>query len=207
VYLKSSVAYAAQTPWIQNATLRDNVLFGSAFDAEKYSTVIRACALEPDIHNLPGGDQVEIGENVRFPLLCSRSLGLGSKYYLLFLPISFPQGTNLSGGQKQRVALARAAYKEASLYLLDDPLAAVDAGVGRHIFESLIGPEGILKGKTRILVTHNTRLLPYVDRILVIKEGRLTGSGTYEQLIRTPVAILTQTFSLGSVDWDRFPKL
>lgn len=100
---------------------------------------------------LPGGDQTEIGE----------------------------KGINLSGGQKQRISLARAVYNQADLYLLDDPLSAVDSHVGKHIFEKVIGPSGILAGKTRILVTHGITYLPQMDTIHVIKGGEITESGTY----------------------------
>jgi len=93
----------------------------------------------------------------------------------------------LSGGQKQRVALARAAYKEASIYLFDDPLSAVDSHVGKHIFENLIGPNGMLKNKTRVLVTHGVSFLPQVDRIFVMKDGKISESGTYKQLLMKQV--------------------
>uniref|UniRef100_A0A8W7PDN0 ABC-type glutathione-S-conjugate transporter n=1 Tax=Anopheles coluzzii TaxID=1518534 RepID=A0A8W7PDN0_ANOCL len=102
-----SIAYVPQQAWIQNATLRDNILFGRPFDQAKYDKVIECCALRPDLEMLPGGDTTEIGE----------------------------KGINLSGGQKQRVALARAVYADSEVYLFDDPLSAVDAHVGKHIFE------------------------------------------------------------------------
>ena len=117
--------------------------------------MVKACALEPDLAILPNRDQTEIGE----------------------------KGINLSGGQKQRVSLARAVYNNADLYLLDDPLSAVDAHVGQHIFDQVIGPAGLLKNKTRILVTHGVKYLPVVDRIVVMKEGRITEMGTYRQLL------------------------
>jgi ABC-type multidrug transport system fused ATPase/permease subunit len=94
------------------------------------------------------------------------------------------KGINLSGGQKQRISLARAVYNDADVYLLDDPLSAVDSHVGKHIFDNVIGPKGILRGKTRILVTHKIAVLPHVDQILVMKDGRISESGTYSQLIR-----------------------
>jgi len=89
----------------------------------------------------------------------------------------------LSGGQKQRVTVARAAYKDASIYLFDDPLSAVDSHVGKHIFENLIGPNGMLRDKTRILVTHGVSFLPYMDRIFVMKDGVISESGTYTALL------------------------
>jgi len=104
---------------------------------------------------LPAGDQTEIGE----------------------------KGINLSGGQKQRVALARAVYNDSENYFLDDPLSAVDSHVGKHIFENVIGPNGLLKKKTRILVTHSITYLPEVDNIIVLNDGVITETGTYKQLL------------------------
>uniref|UniRef100_A0A182RRP5 ABC-type glutathione-S-conjugate transporter n=1 Tax=Anopheles funestus TaxID=62324 RepID=A0A182RRP5_ANOFN len=150
-----SIAYVPQQAWIQNATLRDNILFGKPFDQKKYDNVIDCCALRPDLEMLPGGDTTEIGE----------------------------KGINLSGGQKQRVALARAVYADAEVYLFDDPLSAVDAHVGKHIFEQVIGPSGMLVGKSRLLVTHGISFLPFVENISVVKDGEISESGTYQQLI------------------------
>ncbi|CAG7725610.1 unnamed protein product, partial [Allacma fusca] len=151
-----SIAYVAQQAWIQNATLRDNVLFGRPFNSSLYSNVIQACALKPDLEILPGGDQTEIGE----------------------------KGINLSGGQKQRVSLARAAYNNADVYLFDDPLSAVDSHVGKHLFEEVIGPKGYLKNKTRLIVTHGITYLPYVDQIIVLNKGQVSERGTYHELLR-----------------------
>ncbi|XP_074036470.1 multidrug resistance-associated protein 1-like [Leptinotarsa decemlineata] len=150
-----SVAYVSQQAWIQNATLKDNILFGKPFDKALYNEVIVACALKPDLDMLPAGDQTEIGE----------------------------KGINLSGGQKQRVSLARAVYANADIYFLDDPLSAVDSHVGKHIFEKVIGPKGILKDKTRVLVTHAITYLPQTDKILVLKSGEISESGTYQELL------------------------
>ena len=105
-----TIAYIAQQAWIQNLSLRDNVLFGQDLFMEKYQNVIEGCSLTSDLEILVKGDETEIGEN----------------------------GINLSGGQKQRVNLARAVYSDADIYLLDDPLSAVDAHVGKHIFENII---------------------------------------------------------------------
>ena len=153
--LKGKVAYAAQQAWIQNSTLQGNITFGKRFNKDLYDRVIESCALKQDLEMLPGGDQTEIGE----------------------------KGINLSGGQKQRVSIARSVYSNGSLYLLDDPLSAVDAHVGKHIFERVIGPKGLLKNKTRVLVTHGVSFLPVVDKIFVMKEGEITESGSYKELL------------------------
>uniref|UniRef100_A0A8C6XH17 ABC-type glutathione-S-conjugate transporter n=1 Tax=Naja naja TaxID=35670 RepID=A0A8C6XH17_NAJNA len=156
VAVKGSVAYVPQLPWIQNATLKDNILFGHPLNELKYQTVLEACALKQDLEMLPGGDQTEIGE----------------------------KGINLSGGQRQRVSLARAVFSNADVYLLDDPLSAVDSHVAKHIFDNVIGPEGALKGKTRILVTHGIHFLPQVDYIVVIVDGRISEMGSYQELLQ-----------------------
>ncbi|CAL1297888.1 unnamed protein product [Larinioides sclopetarius] len=155
VNVKGSVAYVPQQAWIQNATLRKNVLFTQPYDEKKYKTVLEACALAQDLEILPGGDMTEIGE----------------------------KGINLSGGQKQRVSLARAVYSDADIYYLDDPLSAVDAHVGKHIFEQVIGSTGILQKKTRILVTHRISVLPEVDTIIVLQEGKVSEMGSYKELL------------------------
>ncbi|XP_039495995.1 multidrug resistance-associated protein 1 isoform X4 [Drosophila santomea] len=150
------LAYVPQQAWIQNATVRDNILFGQTYDRKRYNKVIDACALRADIDILSAGDLTEIGE----------------------------KGINLSGGQKQRISLARAVYSDADLYLLDDPLSAVDAHVGKHIFEEVIGPKGILARKSRVLVTHGVTFLPQVDSIYVLKMGEISESGTFDQLVK-----------------------
>uniref|UniRef100_A0A4W6BM20 ATP-binding cassette, sub-family C (CFTR/MRP), member 3 n=1 Tax=Lates calcarifer TaxID=8187 RepID=A0A4W6BM20_LATCA len=156
VSIRGSVAYVPQQAWIQNATLRDNILFGKPYNEQKYRCVLEACALTPDLEVLPGGDMTEIGE----------------------------KGINLSGGQRQRVSLARALYSDTDVYLLDDPLSAVDAHVSKHIFDNLIGPEGVLKGKTRILVTHGISFLPQVDNIMVMVDGRVSEMGSHQELLK-----------------------
>ncbi|XP_058451153.1 multidrug resistance-associated protein 1 isoform X1 [Malaya genurostris] len=149
------IAYVSQQAWIQNATLQDNILFGKPMNLKLYNKVIEACALKPDIEMLPGGDQTEIGE----------------------------KGINLSGGQKQRVSLARAVYSDTDIYFLDDPLSAVDSHVGKHIFEQVIGPNGLLAKKTRVLVTHGITYLPHTDVIFVLKDGEISESGSYQELM------------------------
>ncbi|KAG0261888.1 hypothetical protein DFQ27_002716 [Actinomortierella ambigua] len=149
------MAYVPQQAWIVNATLKDNILFGNAFDQAKYDHILMACGLLPDVAMLPAGDMTEIGE----------------------------RGINLSGGQKQRVSLARAAYEDADLYLLDDPLSAVDAHVDQHLWEHLIGPQGLLKNKTRLLVTHAIHHLGEADQIVVLKDGTINETGRYQELL------------------------
>ncbi|NXA04426.1 MRP3 protein, partial [Sapayoa aenigma] len=156
VAVKGSVAYVPQQAWIQNATLKDNILFGQAPNEEKYQSTLEACALKTDLEVLPGGDQTEIGE----------------------------KGINLSGGQRQRVSLARAVYSSSDIYLLDDPLSAVDSHVAKHIFDKVIGPDGLLKGKTRILVTHGISFLPQVDHIVVLVDGKISEMGSYQDLLK-----------------------
>uniref|UniRef100_A0A8C5H1L3 ABC-type glutathione-S-conjugate transporter n=1 Tax=Gouania willdenowi TaxID=441366 RepID=A0A8C5H1L3_GOUWI len=155
VTVKGSVAYVPQQAWIQNATVQDNIVFGREKLKTWYHRVLEACALLPDLDILPAGDATEIGE----------------------------KGLNLSGGQKQRVSLARAVYRKADVYLLDDPLSAVDAHVGQHIFDKVIGPKGVLGDKTRILVTHGMSFLPQADLILVLVDGEITESGSYQELL------------------------
>nr|XP_048724560.1 multidrug resistance-associated protein 1-like isoform X2 [Caretta caretta] len=169
VQRKGSVAYVSQQAWMQNSILQENILFGSDLNRPYYERVLEACALLPDLEQLPNRDQTEIGE----------------------------RGVNISVGQKQRVSLARAVYSNADLYLLDDPLSAVDVHVGKHLFEKLIGPSGLLKNKTRILVTHNLTLLPQTDVIIVMEDGRIAHMGTYQELLseRANFAELLQVFS------------
>ncbi|CAI4229206.1 unnamed protein product [Auanema sp. JU1783] len=153
--VSGKLAYVPQQPWIQNMSVRDNITFGKPFDKKRYNMTLHACALKPDLKILPYGDMTEIGE----------------------------KGINLSGGQKARISLARAVYQDYDVYLLDDPLSAVDAHVGRHIFEKVIGPDGILKNKTRILVTHGLTYVKSADEIVVLQEGVIAEHGSYNQLM------------------------
>jgi len=159
VSLDGAVGYFSQTPFILNETLRGNILLGTPMDEKRYQRVLEACALPPDLAILPGGDMTQIGE----------------------------KGINLSGGQKARVALARACYAGAPTVLLDDPLSAVDAHVGRHIFHEVLGPNGLLAGATRILVTHQTQYLPLADRVVLLDGGAVIAQGTYEELRNSDV--------------------
>ncbi|BFZ12050.1 hypothetical protein BsWGS_15089 [Bradybaena similaris] len=155
VVVKGTVAYVSQQAWIQNATVRDNILFGKKFNRRKYAQVIKACELERDLTILEAGDQTEIGE----------------------------KGINLSGGQKQRVSLARAVYSDADIFLFDDPLSAVDAHVGKAIFKNVVGRSGVLATKTRVLVTHGVHWLPQVDDIVVLYNGAISEHGSYAELL------------------------
>ncbi|XP_041834872.1 ATP-binding cassette sub-family C member 4-like [Melanotaenia boesemani] len=155
--VKGQLTYAAQQPWVFPGTIRNNILFGKELDPLKYERVIRACALKRDLELLPNGDQTLIGD----------------------------RGATLSGGQKARVNLARAVYEDADIYLLDDPLSAVDAEVGRHLFEQCIC--GLLKNKPRILVTHQLQYLKAADQIVVLKEGHMVAKGTYTELQQSGV--------------------
>ncbi|KAF9393978.1 hypothetical protein CPC16_000531 [Podila verticillata] len=156
-YIPGAVAYVSQYPWLQQASIRDNIMFGSPFEADRYQHVLEACALLPDLQIFEHGDLTEIGE----------------------------KGITLSGGQKQRVALARAIYSRAQFLLFDDCLSAVDAHTARHLFENcLMGP--LMNGRTRILVTHHVRLcLRDAAYVALLKEGSLILSGSPVKLIRS----------------------
>ncbi|KAF9172843.1 hypothetical protein BGX21_001195 [Mortierella sp. AD011] len=149
----TSISYASQTPWIQNATIRDNILFDTEFEEERYWRVIRACSLEKDLVLFPGGDMTEIGE----------------------------RGINLSGGQKARLSLARSVYFNAGMVVMDDPLSAVDAHVGKRLWKDSI--MGELKGKTRVIATHQLHVLPDVDYVICMKDGKIAAQGTYQELL------------------------
>ena len=149
------VSYCSQSPWVVNDTLRGNILFGRTFDEARYDQVVRACALTDDLAVLPAGDMTEIGE----------------------------RGINLSGGQKARVALARAMYSpDSQLILLDDPLSAVDAHVGEHLFKEAITGE-VCRGATRVLVTHHVHFLPRCDSVIVLEKGTVKHQGAYHDLV------------------------
>ncbi|XP_058473003.1 multidrug resistance-associated protein 1-like isoform X1 [Solea solea] len=168
VSVKGSVGYAPQQAWVQNASVKDNIVFGGERKESWYHRVLEACALLPDLDLLPAGDATEIGE----------------------------KGLNLSGGQKQRVSLARAVYRKSDVYLLDDPLSAVDAHVGQHIFDRIIGPRGLLKDKTRVLVTHGLSFLPKADMVVVMEDGLISEIGSYAELMdrKGAFAKLIQSF-------------
>ncbi|KAJ3204828.1 hypothetical protein HK099_001015 [Clydaea vesicula] len=146
----TGVAYVAQSAWMLNSTIRDNILFGQPYEEKRYYQVLEACALKKDLESLEAGDMTEIGE----------------------------KGINISGGQKQRISIARAAYSPYSFVVLDDPLSAVDAPTARHILNScILGP--IMKGRTIVLVSHGVGLvLPKSDYVVVLRNGTITAKGT-----------------------------
>lgn len=150
----SGIAYVSQTAWLQNTTIRANILFGKEFDQDRYDAVIEGCALMTDFEILESGDKTEIGE----------------------------QGITLSGGQKQRVSLARAIYSDAEVLLLDDCLSAVDSHTGKHLFQTLTGP--LLEGRTVVMATHQVQLtLNAASTVLVLNKGEVLGVGTPEEAV------------------------
>ncbi|XP_033744160.1 multidrug resistance-associated protein 5-like [Pecten maximus] len=153
IAVDGTVAYAAQQTWIFNGTLRENILFGQPYKQDWYTKVLHACSLEPDLRTLANGDMTEIGD----------------------------RGANLSGGQKQRVSLARAVYSNSDIYLLDDPLSAVDGHVGQHLFHKCI--DSVLRDKTVVLVTHQLQYLKHCDEIYVMVDGEMVQHGTHETLL------------------------
>ncbi|TVY68636.1 Metal resistance protein [Lachnellula suecica] len=155
VVVHGSTAYVAQQAWVMNASVKENILFGHRYDPVFYDKTIKACALTEDFAQLPDGDETEVGE----------------------------RGISLSGGQKARLTLARAVYARADIYLLDDCLSAVDQHVGRHLIENVLGPNGLLSGKTRVLATNSIPVLMEADFICLLREGRLIEKGTYDQLM------------------------
>ncbi|KAG4248153.1 Multidrug resistance-associated protein 1 [Phytophthora cactorum] len=160
VSLRGSVAYVSQQPFIQNATVRENICFGLPFNEAKYAEALRVSSMQKDLAVLPGGDMTEIGE----------------------------KGINLSGGQRTRVALARAVYQDADIYLLDDILSAVDSHVGHDIFKECI--KTCLKDKLVILVTHGLTFLSECDNIVVLENGVIRENGTYEDLMEKDGGLL-----------------
>ena len=150
---QGKLAYVPQIPWVFSGTIRENILFGLPFNEDRFQNVVHICDLTKDLTNFTSGDLTEIGQ----------------------------RGVTLSGGQKARVGLARAVYSDADIYLLDDPLSAVDTKVGRKLFESCI--LGHLSGRIRLLVTHQLQYLKDVDRVLVMKDGSIIHQGVYAEVL------------------------
>ncbi|RMZ91424.1 hypothetical protein DV736_g1341, partial [Chaetothyriales sp. CBS 134916] len=155
IAVRGRIAYVAQQAWVMNASVKENILFGHKWDPLFYNQTINACALADDFKQLPDGDQTEVGE----------------------------RGISLSGGQRARLTLARAVYARADIYLLDDVLSAVDQHVGRHLINNVLGPDGLLKGKTKILATNALTVLKEADYIYLLRDQTILEKGTYQQLI------------------------
>ncbi|XP_072683262.1 ATP-binding cassette sub-family C member 12 isoform X8 [Canis lupus baileyi] len=153
VAVNGTVAYVSQQAWIFHGNVRENILFGEKYDHQRYQHTIQVCALQGDLNSLPYGDLTEIGE----------------------------RGLNLSGGQRQRISLARAVYSNHEIYLLDDPLSAVDAHVGKHVFEECI--KKTLRGKTIVLVTHQLQFLESCDEVILLEDGEICEKGTHKELM------------------------
>uniref|UniRef100_A0A1B0C9L7 Uncharacterized protein n=1 Tax=Lutzomyia longipalpis TaxID=7200 RepID=A0A1B0C9L7_LUTLO len=146
------LSYASQEPWLFSGSIRQNILFGQPMEKKRYREVVKRCALEKDFSLFANGDKTIVGE----------------------------RGQSLSGGQKARISLARAVYRQAAIYLLDDPLSAVDTHVGRHLFDQCM--RNFLRGKIVILVTHQLQYLQHADQIVILDKGRIQDVGTYESL-------------------------
>ncbi|KAI0925971.1 hypothetical protein AcV5_008554 [Taiwanofungus camphoratus] len=153
VKFNGSIAYCPQSAWIQNATVRENICFGRPFEEDKYWKAVRDACLDADLKLLPHGDLTEVGE----------------------------RGISLSGGQKQRINICRAIYVDADIQIFDDPLSALDAHVGKSVFQNVF--LGACANKTRILVTHALHFLPQVDYIYTLVDGYVSEQGTYAELI------------------------
>ena len=155
VVLHGHTAYVSQQPWVMNASVKENIVFGHRWDPQFYERTVHACALTDDFKTLPDGDQTEVGE----------------------------RGISLSGGQKARLTLARAVYARADVYLLDDCLSAVDQHVGRHLIDNVFSRQGLLAKKTRILATNSISVLYEADYVTLLRDGRILEKGTFEQLM------------------------
>uniref|UniRef100_A0A6B2KWS5 ABC transmembrane type-1 domain-containing protein n=1 Tax=Arcella intermedia TaxID=1963864 RepID=A0A6B2KWS5_9EUKA len=155
IEIEGTLALASQEPWLINASLKENILFGESFHHKKYNLVLSNCELLEDLKQLPAGDMTEIGE----------------------------RGINLSGGQKQRVSLARAIYANRDIYLLDDPLSAVDRHVGNNLFHKCI--RGLLREKLVFFVTNQLQYLDRCDKIMYLQDGKISGYGTFSELVNT----------------------
>lgn len=155
INIKGAIAYVSQDAWLMNATVRENILFGSKFDPEFYRKTIDACCLNSDLEILPDGDETEIGE----------------------------KGVSLSGGQKARLGLARAVYARADVYLMDDPLSAVDEHVSRHIMRNVISEDGLLATKTRILATNSLSVLSKSNNICLLEDKTIFEQGGFDRLM------------------------
>lgn len=162
VTLSGTISYASQEPWLFVSTVRNNILFGQEYSKSRYRNIVKVCALERDMDQFPHRDKTMVGE----------------------------RGVSLSGGQRARINLARAIYRDADIYLLDDPLSAVDTHVGKHLFDECI--RKYLKGKTRILVTHQLQFLKEADQIVILNNGNVVRIGTFAELSAKELSHLKQ---------------
>ncbi|XP_048505778.1 probable multidrug resistance-associated protein lethal(2)03659 isoform X2 [Athalia rosae] len=152
IEVNGRIAYASQEPWLFSSSIRQNILFGRPMDEARYERVLSTCQLKRDVTLFPHGDKTIVGE----------------------------RGASLSGGQRARINLARAVYADADIYLLDDPFSAVDTHVGKSLFADCV--EGYLRGKTRIITTHQHQYLKHVDRIILLNNGTIEAEGTFAEL-------------------------
>ncbi|CAH1738402.1 unnamed protein product [Aphis gossypii] len=168
IHVRGVISYASQEPWIFAGSVQQNIVFNSPMDKDRYNQVVQMCKLKSDFEQFPYGDRTIVGE----------------------------RGATLSGGQRVRINLARALYKQADIYLLDDPISAVDPNVGNHLFEKCI--KGFLKEKTCILVTHQMQCLTGVDQIVVMENAKILAKGTYEELCASNIDLTNyiQAFEL-----------
>ncbi|XP_059187616.1 multidrug resistance-associated protein 5 [Centropristis striata] len=178
VAVRGRLAYVAQQAWILNATLRDNILFGQEYQEDRYQAVLGACCLRPDLSLLPSADLTEVGE----------------------------RGANLSGGQRQRISLARALYSDRDIYILDDPLSALDAHVANHVFHNAIRRQ--LRHKTVVFVTHQLQYLVDCDDVILMKEGSIVEQGNHDNLMKLnqDYAAMFNHFQLGDTPYIEAPS-
>ena len=170
VSCRGKIAWVGQQQWVFSGTVRENILFGENFDPNRYCLTIEACDLNKDFQRFPDGDMTLVGE----------------------------RGIVLSGGQRARVELARAVYSNADIYLLDDPLSAVDAKVGQHIFKTCV--HGLLRKTTRIIVTHNLQALRDADDIVIMKDGFISARGDFMSLWRSDIGLREMEECTGNVE-------
>ncbi|CAM9019885.1 unnamed protein product [Wickerhamomyces anomalus] len=168
VDIHGSIAYCAQVPWILNASVKDNILFGHKYDDKYYHKTIECCQLLPDLDILPDGDETQVGE----------------------------KGISLSGGQKARLSLARAVYARADIYLLDDILSAVDAHVGKNIISNVIN--GLLSTKTIILSTNSITVLNHANNILLLADGKIVEAGSFKDVMGSGSKLSTLMTEFGA---------
>ena len=172
------IAYLPQVPWIFSGTMRENILFGKDFEENTYNAIIRVCDLKIDLDSFPKGDLTEVGQH----------------------------GAILGGGQRVRISLARMIYSDADIYLLDDPLSAVDAKVGKHLFDRCI--KEFLAGRIRILVTHHLQFLKQTDYVFVLENGTVAQEGKDIEMHIQKKGVFSGTTQVRGTctEWDSLEK-